>query len=65
LPNAWRRLDRPTEGNHPMMEALVWPQRRPYKKTTAISSESRKLCAQPGIIRRRRMANRPAADFAA
>src|SRR6266403_3328768 len=36
LPNAWRRLDRRTEkGLLPWGEALVWPQRRPYKKTTA------------------------------
>jgi hypothetical protein len=30
-----------------MVEALVWPQRRPYKKTTARSSESIKIPSRP------------------
>src|SRR5260370_34138779 len=46
--NAWRRPDRRTEKRaSSVVEALVWPQGRPYKKTTARRSESIKIPSRP------------------
>jgi hypothetical protein len=48
LPNAWRPPGRRIEkATLSVVVALVWPQRRPYKKTTARCLESINIPSRP------------------
>src|ERR1700732_526565 len=48
-PSVWRRPELGIERNR-VPEALVWTQRQPYKKSTAMRSESIKIASRPLII---------------